>query len=58
MNEDDLSKIAAAMHPPHHDGSLASVFSAQLPTRMRAAQVAKEIELQGLFWFRHVCFLF
>jgi hypothetical protein len=58
MNKDHLAEIAAPMHPPHHDGSLASIFRAQLPAGMRASQIAKEIELQGLFWFRHLCFLF
>ena len=56
VNEDDLSEVAAAMHPPHDDGSLASIFAAQLAARVRATEVAKEVELQGLFWFRHFWF--
>jgi hypothetical protein len=52
-NEDDLSEVSAAVDPPHDDGSLASVSAAQLTARMSATEVAKEVELQGLFWFRH-----
>jgi hypothetical protein len=53
VNENDFSEVAAAVDPPHDDGSLASVFAAQLAARMSATEVAKEVELQGLFWFRH-----
>jgi hypothetical protein len=52
VNEDDLSEVAAAVDPPHDDSSFASVFAAQLAARMSATEVAKEVELQGLFWFR------
>jgi hypothetical protein len=57
MDEDDLPEISSAMYPPHHDGSFTGVFPTQLTTGMSSAQIAKEIELQGLFWFRHGCFL-
>ena len=54
VNEDDLSEVAAAMHPSHDDGALTGIFAAQLAAGVRATKVAKEVELQGLFWFRHL----